>query len=300
MIDLHIHTKYSDGTDNVIELLKKCEEINLKVISITDHNSCKAYFDLKNLDVKKYYSGKIICGCEFTINYEGNMIELLGYGFNLNKVNEYLNSMYDKKTINKQSKIIYNRLINKINDLNLKFNEKNVIITEEEFDKEMLGWKVWAELKKYKENEFILNENILSNYKNFFRNGLTNSNSKIFIDYLEFKPNIIEIIELIHRNGGKVFLAHPFQYQFCDPKKLIDDISNKYDIDGIECYHTEFTPENTNWLLDFCNKRNLLISGGSDYHGNNKENHNLGTGNSNLNISKEIINNWEIKFICEK
>ena len=42
MIDLHIHTKYSDGTDEVLTILKKAEEKNLKYISITDHNNCDA------------------------------------------------------------------------------------------------------------------------------------------------------------------------------------------------------------------------------------------------------------------
>lgn len=42
MIDLHIHTKYSDGTDTMEELLQKAEELNLKYISITDHDNCNA------------------------------------------------------------------------------------------------------------------------------------------------------------------------------------------------------------------------------------------------------------------
>ena len=44
MIDLHMHTTYSDGTDTVKELLEKAEFLGLEVISITDHNTCKAYF----------------------------------------------------------------------------------------------------------------------------------------------------------------------------------------------------------------------------------------------------------------
>ena len=47
MIDVHIHTKYSDGTDEVIELLKSAEIAGLEVISITDHNTAKAYEELE-------------------------------------------------------------------------------------------------------------------------------------------------------------------------------------------------------------------------------------------------------------
>ena len=58
MIDLHMHTKYSDGTDDIIEFLKKAEENNLEIISITDHNTVKAYFELEKLNVKDYFSRK--------------------------------------------------------------------------------------------------------------------------------------------------------------------------------------------------------------------------------------------------
>ena len=42
MIDMHLHTSYSDGTDSVVELLKKTESLNLEFISITDHDNCRA------------------------------------------------------------------------------------------------------------------------------------------------------------------------------------------------------------------------------------------------------------------
>ena len=61
MIDLHMHTTYSDGTDTVKELLEKAEDIGLEVISITDHNTCKAYFEMEKFNVKEIYKGNIIC-----------------------------------------------------------------------------------------------------------------------------------------------------------------------------------------------------------------------------------------------
>ena len=46
MIDLHMHTKYSDGTDTLKEILQNANKINLDIISITDHNSCNAYKEM--------------------------------------------------------------------------------------------------------------------------------------------------------------------------------------------------------------------------------------------------------------
>lgn len=63
MIDLHIHTIHSDGSKTVKDILEQCEQKKLEYISITDHNSCDAYYEevLKN---NKIFSGTIIRGCE--------------------------------------------------------------------------------------------------------------------------------------------------------------------------------------------------------------------------------------------
>ena len=58
MIDLHMHTTFSDGTDSIIELLKKAEKANLEIISITDHNTVKSYYELNKLNISNYFSRK--------------------------------------------------------------------------------------------------------------------------------------------------------------------------------------------------------------------------------------------------
>ena len=63
MVDMHIHTIYSDGDKTIEEVLKKCEEKKLQYISITDHNTCKGYEDeiIKNYNI---FRGKIVMGGE--------------------------------------------------------------------------------------------------------------------------------------------------------------------------------------------------------------------------------------------
>ena len=94
MIDLHIHTKYSDGTDEVIELLKNAEKVGLEIISITDHNTVKAYEKLETINVKEYYSGKIIPGIEMNTKVLGIPIEVLGYGIDYKKMNELIPNIF--------------------------------------------------------------------------------------------------------------------------------------------------------------------------------------------------------------
>lgn len=90
---------------------------------------------------------------------------------------------------------------------------------------------------------------------------------------------------------GKVFLPHIFEYKD-NSKKILDFILDNYSIDGIECYYTTFSKEQSDFLLNICNEKNFLISGGSDYHGTFKPNVELGTGLGNLSVPENILNNW--------
>lgn len=111
---------------------------------------------------------------------------------------------------------------------------------------------------------------------------LTNPKSKFYVEFSAY-PNYTNTINLIHSCVGKVFIPHIFQYGDYS-KSILDELLKTGEIDGIECYYPTFTFENTKYLLDICSSRNLLVSGGSDYHGTNKKNQ-LGRGlNDNLYI----------------
>ena len=85
MIDLHTHTNYSDGTWNVKKLLEEAEKAKIEVLSITDHDTLKAYKDLENDEIKRIFNGKIISGIEFNTVYDGVTFHLLAYDFDVKK-----------------------------------------------------------------------------------------------------------------------------------------------------------------------------------------------------------------------
>ena len=90
MIDLHMHTIYSDGDKTVEEVLKMCEEKKLEYISITDHDTCKQYEDeaIKN---NKIFNGKIIKGTELHAVFQNRSIEILAYNIDTNIIEEWIN-----------------------------------------------------------------------------------------------------------------------------------------------------------------------------------------------------------------
>ena len=91
MIDLHIHTTYSDGDKNITEILKMCENKKLEYISITDHNTVKQYED-EALENNNIFSGKVIKGVELNAVFQNKNIEILGYNIEPNIINEWCQS----------------------------------------------------------------------------------------------------------------------------------------------------------------------------------------------------------------
>lgn len=90
MIDLHSHTTYSDGSYNVLELLSEAQKNKLSLISITDHNTIQAHCELLDPNIRNKIAGEIITGIEITTTYKGETIEILGYGFNIETMQQFL------------------------------------------------------------------------------------------------------------------------------------------------------------------------------------------------------------------
>ena len=110
------------------------------------------------------------------------------------------------------------------------------------------------------------------------------------MNHIEFRPPYKEVIDIIHKAGGKAFLAHPFEYKFKDTIEFINDLRKEKELDGIECFHPSANQEQRKILVEYAKNNNLYISGGSDYHGSPKPDIEIGVGRGDLNISKEILN----------
>ena len=292
MIDMHIHSLHSDGTDPAVILVEKASRLHLEVISITDHNSCLAYRELDQSDIVCLSHVKIITGCEFTTSFDGHMIEVLGYGFEHNTIQTFLDRY--KNTPSNNSFIIRNLMEKKIQALGLKFDQTQ--IRDLKFPQERMESPYYEELRRYPQNEEIVDEAIWDTFGNFYRKGILNPQSRMYLHYADYYPLLSEINTVVHQNGGCTFLAHPFQYRLADTEMMLNNLFARSQLDGIECYHTMCTSRQTAELLNFANKHHLLISGGSDYHGQNKSGHDLGRGCGNLAISTAILEPWTVSF----
>ncbi len=287
MIDIHTHTKHSDGSTTTEELLREAEKIGLTHLSITDHNTIAAYTDLKEYSTRMLFKGKIITGVEITTTYKGETIEILGYNFDLNKMQELLKTnvlTFEEKQL-KEFELIKNRY----RKIGVTFDEENIIFNPKIESSRIAFVK---EIKKYPENnKFFLYEESLTTDSGFTRNEVYNPKSPLYVDESSLFPSLEKTIDMIHEANGLAFLAHTYAYSPNIAKELLNIIKN-YDLDGLECFYTTFTEEQSKYLLSLCQERNMYISGGSDFHGTRKTKHNLGTGNNNLNIDEKYIKEW--------
>lgn len=285
MIDLHIHTTYSDGSKTVKEILEMCKERKIEYISITDHNTVKAYCD-KALKNNNIFSGKIIKGVELNAVFEDKNIEILGYDIKLDIINKLCEKYYSKEKLREQQEICYKRLLKICDKKGLLYDEGNIEIPKETGYVEI---SIYNELMKHKENYKILGE-FTKSVGIFFRKGLANPKSDYFVNRAEFRPKYKEVIDIIHKSYGKAFLAHPFEYKFENTISFIENLRKEVEIDGIEIFHPSANQKQRNTLVKYTKENDLYISGGSDYHGKSKPDIEIGIGRGDLNISKKILN----------
>lgn len=292
MIDIHSHTIYSDGSSSVEQLLNEAEKLDLSLLSITDHNTIQAYFELQKFNKRDKFKGKIISGIEITTTYKGETVEVLGYGFDLETMQQFLD-VYVLTFEEKQLKE-YELIKNRYNDIGVIFDENNI-----KFDPKVESCRpaFAIEIKKHPENyKFFLNQESINTVRGFTRNEVYNPKSPLYVDESSLFPSLDLAIKMIHDSGGLAFLAHTFAYSPNIANELLNIISN-YELDGLECFYTTFRKEQSDYLINICKNRGMYMSGGSDFHGTRKINHNLGTGHGNLHIDESVVDNWISDYI---
>ena len=292
MVDMHIHTVYSDGDKTIKEILEKCEEKKLEYISITDHNTCKAYEDdlLKNNTI---YNGKIVIGAEMNATLDnGKRIEFLAYNIKSPQIiEEWSSKFYSYEVLEKRFNRDKNKIIDICNKNNLVYDlnaiKKDIPVTD------FFVVYMYFELIKHEENMKYMSE-FLNSFNDFRRDGLSNPNSIFYMgEDNSPQPMFRDVANIIHKAGGLVFLAHPFEYKFEDTIGFIDYLRKEIKLDGIECFHPSAEiDDRIELLLEYARKNELYISGGSDFHGDKKPNNNIGVGSGSLKISKEYIEEW--------
>ena len=249
IIDLHVHSTNSDGAYTVQELLEMAEKKNINTISFCDHNVVGAYEELKNMDIKKYYSGNIITGIEFDFVFEKKNFHMLGYKFDADKLknSKYIDRSTKEDIIKEEEKNLefFKDVCKK---LGIKLSPDLKISKPSDRANDLIK----SDMQIHEENKEIV-DTILGKdrKKSFWLGHVTNPESPFYIDYTKGLPTAVEIANEIHEAGGIVVLPHVFEYKSIDNKYFLDEMYKLNILDGIECVHSKHNKEQTDFLVDF-------------------------------------------------
>lgn len=275
IIDMHAHTNYSDGDLSPQELVRLAIDKRIGTLAITDHDTIEGIKKVnKNEDIIVDSGIQIINGIELSAKIDKGRMHILGYGIDLNN-----------KALNKKM-------------VDLRDNSINSVLSIMEQIKRDYGITFsYEDIKELVNANHNLGRPDLA--KLCVKYGYATTSQDAFDKYLIDAHNKTrqtskglqyqECLELIRNSGGIPVLAHPKSLELSEKEFLMllkEMIS--CGLKGIEVYHSSHSKEEMNYYLEIANKYSLLISGGSDFHGNSvKPNIELGTGkDNNIKIKK--------------
>ena len=243
LIDLHLHTYYSDGTFTPEQVAKAAEEMKLAAISLTDHDTIEGCDRLaKACDERNI---EFIPGTELSVDIEGNEMHLLGYF--LDTQNERLITETTKYQQNRTNRV--HGLVDQLNELGIELDADAV------FDLAKCNAPGRPHVARALVNHGFCGS-VDEAFSRFLRRGATAWVPKTNVDYREG-------IELIHQAGGLAVMAHPGLNKI---DRLIPDLV-KAGLDGLECWHTRHPKSTAKRYREMAERYGLIITGGSDCHG---------------------------------
>ena len=273
MIDLHLHSTFSDGTYSPEALVQMAKEIGLQAISITDHDTVDGTGEAVAAGEK--HKVRVVPGVELSVFMDDFHFHLLGYHFDWR--NEGLDAKLD---VLQQSRTRRNSvIISKLQNLGLD-------ITEEELQtisgNGQTGRPHVARLLVKKK----IVRDIDQAFALYLRKGKPGYASR-FIYHVE------EAISLIHQSGGCAVLAHPAQISRSLP--VLDDllaILKAMGLDGVETYYPSQKGSFLKSLRRLAATHGMFETGGSDYHGDIRPDTAM-AGKKNMAVPLEVLDKMD-------
>ncbi len=243
LVDLHTHSTFSDGRYTPTQLVEEAYAKGLCALAITDHDSWNGVEEAMQA-AEKLGSLQIIPGVELGAQYGEESVHILAYYVDM--TNEALLAKMNEMRHARETRLL--KMLEKLHDLGYEIeveacDPKNRAVGRPHVAKALVAKGYFQAVQEV--------------FDALLRRG-----GPAYVPQPKLSP--AEAVELIHQAGGIAVLAHPSEIaDTALPEKLLD----MYDFDGIEVYHPSADETAQEHWLEVAHKHNLLMSGGSDFHG---------------------------------
>ena len=270
-IDLHIHTTASDGSLSPTEVVRRARERRLKAIAITDHDTIDGCEEA--MGAGRELGIEVISGVEISIDWPKGTMHMLGYfprSFPA-RLNQDLQTLKDERISRNE------KMLRRLQDLGVKITEK-----------EILNASGGGQIGRPHFARVMLAKGYVSTMDEAF-NRYLKKGAPAYVEKDRLSPE--RAIGMILQSEGVPVLAHPITLPEYHEKTLPALLSRLrgYGLAGIEVYYYLDAETNFDYLLDLASRYDLLVTGGTDFHGENLDAIEIGIGRGNLRIPYSLL-----------
>lgn len=259
-IDLQAHTTESDGTSTPSQVIADAAELGLAAIAVTDHDTIAGLPEA--IDAAKEHDIEFIPGVELSVEDDIGRFHLLGYLFDPSDSRLAETLVQLRRSRAQRNDQIMQRAL----ELNLPITWEDVREQAGE-DAEVIARPHIAAA--------LLKRGVVASRQEAFDVYLT-PGKPLYFPKMGLTPT--QAAEMLHAAGGVAVIAHPGLSKWAEPARLAERLAGLKDsgLDGVEAYYSQHTPEQTAAYLAIARDLDMLVTGGSDFHGDPKPHVRLG------------------------
>lgn len=269
-IDLHTHSTASDGSLTPRELVYAGKNAGLRALALTDHDTISG-LDMA-LGTGKECDLEIIPGCELSVHCSSGFMHILGLWVSIraSQLHAVLDWMQEKRRQRNQ------KMLSSLRSLGIAIEENEV---KAQAKGESVGRPHLAQV--------LVLKGVVNSLEEAFTHFL-GSTGQAYIPKVKLTPG--QAISALKHDQATVILAHPYSLHL-EATELASELSRLkgLGLDGLEVYYPEHTLEQTRLFARLAREQDLLISGGSDFHGQIKPDIELGRGRGNLDLPYTLL-----------
>ena len=286
MIDLHVHSNKSDGSLTPTELVALAVKKNLSAFALTDHDTIDGLQEA--LEAARIYNQSLSCdpasgqplevipGIEFSTEYQGRDIHIVGLFID-----------FESPVFQRRVQAFVDSRIHRNQKMCRQLRQAGIEIEYEDLIREFPD----AVITRSHYAQYMHQHGYIKTLREAFDRYI-GDHGPCFVPREKITP--VQAVELIRDVGGLSILAHPILYRMSDSalSALVQELKD-VGLDGTEAIYCTYSPGEELAIRALAKRFGLLISGGSDFHGDAKPGLELGTGYGKLAIPEAILENMK-------